>query len=304
MKNFMGLSTAFVLFLIFSFSSSQAAEQIMMLQEGNKSSCTLSPANADESTTDTKKHGRMHNFVVKDDKLTAEFSGSSIIIYLTYPIYNGEVHPFKKWVVLGNNQDLSEDEKKKSEHLFRSIPVFATMFSGRRFVVGDLLFRNQDLSWILSFIKIYDGGATVGALNNDVRVKSIDSINGRPTYVARGTVSTAFYLRGNSYIFLLDGEYLIDAQSGLPAGWNFKVSASGVTWKEEDATCVVVGGQIDHATARATPSQPKPTIGEGSSGTTKRSVRDRLEALDRLLKNELIRPEEAAKKREEILRDL
>lgn len=291
-------------------SSPLAAGQIMALQEGNSSKCTQTVETRDETAKKSERIVITREFQAARHSLSACISVQGTVMLLDYPVNDGKIGKYTRYDILGQSyENASAYDKKRVKIFLDSIPVFEIMFTGRQINTGDLIFEPAIADWMISYVRAIDGGAQMGKPRNEVRATRLETLRGRPTIVANGILSMDFYVRGNSFVITVDGDYYIDAQSGLAAGWRTKSSISyahGTLFRYEDeATCAVEGGTAEPVIVHPTPPVgPVPAGAEKPTPSEPRAIRERLESLDRLLKDGLITPEDAAKKREEILRAL
>jgi hypothetical protein len=209
---------------------------------------------------------------------------------------------------------LTDDERWSMEFDHRAM-AFLLTFSGRRVHQAGRMYDDADLNsfaeGLINTMGHFANEAvslTKRGIFNDHLARGLTTIDKKDNMVSSGQISIAYLVNGKPFSYDADGYLVIDLASGLTREMEVVATLSIGDFRAAGSQRMVC--EITGAPTLATgppvsyPATDAPATAKSSMPSTTESIRQRLEALDDLLKRGLVGKEEAAEKRREILKGL
>lgn len=283
----------------------------LALQTGATATCQVSKEVRDGMGAVKQRQTGRRTTSVADHKvqLSISLEGGNRITAIFTRNADGSVRPGASVTFVGPDfAGLSSSDMARLRKVFADMPLVEQMAGGRPLSHGDSIFGAGVGDYIDSVMLSLLPDAERQSVTDTTGVTDVRSVDGRPTLYASGAIGAQYAALGQWLSFKSDGTYAYDVETGLIRSWDFTAE-------------ITVGGQVvqrdtDRLTCEIKPAPGAAAAAAGAAAATPAAlpaavapaapdaVRERLKAVDLLLKDGLITEKEAAAKRAEILKGL
>jgi len=206
------------------------------------------------------------------------------------------------------SEDIQKIYRTQFLSALKSMPALEAKLPLNNIRIGDIVYKNPTREEFLdTMIKAFRSDAVQRSVEDTISVTGINNINGSESLLISGKIKADYITRGVWYTLQNKLKYFIDIKTGLTRKYDSDVEV----WSNgnlsiqitQRANCKidVIGDNVQDA---GTKGGQQKTYTKEENNIKVSDISQRLQQLDKLLKDGLITKEEAAEKRKEILKDL